>query len=447
MNYYSGILQALVSHYSFYWFKYGVWQLRLSGLFLNVTALILATRFIYLQNQNAAVLFLLLIGQSAIYLNSARIAWEVNTFTMIFIMTMILIIRKVIKKNASYRPAFIFLYLFINSLATYNHIIYASVTLALTTGIFLWSVYNPKSYYFHFIPLGLFSLLNSLLLFIIAKYFSGILQPKFFPSFIACAMFLFWLESVLSCKLLESQVNINCKIPKIFIRVSVIIGVFFFVFFHGIAVIDVFSNYKVFKNVYAFNSGWLIRYFYLTFSLCLCFFSVYYISKDLQIKGPASIPAFIILMYVATFSLFTTSNSSRYYLILFFLLAMYLSLRLSRTQFRKPIVSFTLISFLISISIISSVFLTGIKAYKVYQVHIGNSEESSGHFLPKKNLIDSISKYRVNRIDYLTDRYFIEQPILFYKTIQPWKIAYGSEAIIDYRGINGGYLIFIRHNP
>ncbi|QPH38723.1 hypothetical protein [Pedobacter endophyticus] len=447
MNHYTGILQALSSYLSFYFFESGVGQLRIPGVLFNLIGVIIISRILKAYSQQSSILFLLFIGQSAIYLILPRIAWEVNSFTMILMAIYLLVVTKIVKTNAKPRPILIILFLMINLLGTYNHIIYASVSFAALFGLLIWSGHNKTYCYKNLIILLFVNLFNLAALHILMSFFNVIFDVKYGMIWGSSIIILVLLEVHLFAYAFEMDFNFKIRIPRYVVLIIASAGLATFVFCHGLAFFDVLTNYKIFLNIYSYPVALGIKAFFIFPAIILCISCIYHLWKDVFSFGKTTVPGIILISYLGIFSLFTVHNSVRYYLIIFILIALYLSLKVchdpkaSRTLYLSLVFSF----FLSALTLFKAFFLD-VKGYKVLEVNIGNEQiESSGHFLPKKNLVDSLRKYRVGKIEYMTDQYFIEEPVMFYKLANPWKEDKRNHAIIDYRGSRGGFIIIIKN--
>ncbi|WP_293304241.1 hypothetical protein [Pedobacter sp. UBA5917] len=445
MNHYTGVLQPLIAFLSFSLFGTGVAQLRFFGVLFNVIGIALMTKMLFNYNRYIPIIFLMLLGQSSIYLVFPRIAWEVNTFTMLMVALSICILGKIISSHLANRLGWIIIFLIINFVGTYNHVIFASFSLSALLGLIAWQKFNKSTDYSQILPVLIVNLINCFIFILTAKYFSELFDVKFLWISIPIALLAILSEGFILRKFLEQNFKVAFKIPRPVLLIFVIFGVPLFFYYHGLALIDVFSNYKVFSSIYSYRPS---NAFKLVLTITGIFFgisSLYFILKDLVTKSKGSIPAFIITAHIITFNLFTTNNSIRYYLILFILIFGYLSIKIFKSRIKNFILLIILISFSINAFIIIQIFSIGPKSYIVNRVMIGNKQiETSGHFLPKKNLVDSLSKHNIGNIEYASDRYFIEQPILFYKLISPWSEDPNKSAYLDYRGEKGGFIIFIK---
>ncbi|WP_167294709.1 hypothetical protein [Pedobacter sp. SG908] len=445
MNHYTGILQPLSTYLSFQLFGTGIAQLRIMGIFFNTVGLILITRTLYQINKYSAVIFTLFITQSAIFLISPRIAWEVNTFTLFFLATSICTLKKLTSTKGGQKAFYTYCYFVISLLAVYNHIIFASVPLATLIALILWKNYCGEHAFAGLIPVLFINLVNCFTFYLINKYIGAVIGIEYLALIITGGIILL-MEIKIIKKLPDNIVGFSLPSSPIIVLIILSVGSICFVIYHGLALFDILSNYKVMTSIYAYQPAYAFKVFY---TACSCFIvssTIYLLFQDIRSKGRASLPAFFILSYLAEFNLFTVNNSIRYYLVFYLLLTLYLAVKIAEHKIlRKSFLISLSISVILSFFISTYILNLDTREYHNVKVLIGNKqEETSAHFLPKKNLADTLSKYQIGNIEYYSDRYFTEQPLLFYKIISPWKENSSNHAKIDYRGgSKGGFVIVI----
>lgn len=202
--------------------------------------------------------------------------------------------------------------------------------------------------------------------------------------------------------------------------------------FHGVALFQVISNYKVITHVYSFEYTYLCQFIFLITGLIICYYFFLFLIKDLM-ERENSLFAFFIISYLGIFTLYTIRCSFRYYLILYALMFIYLALK-STGQIRTFIPLFTAlgISILITNYSLFCVFNRSSNFVKPVHIRIGsnNQIENSAHFLPNTPLIEFLRTHKISKMYFLSDRYFIEQPILFYNLNRSWEQIPGSSATI-----------------
>ncbi|MGY3055624.1 hypothetical protein ACVWYG_003845 [Pedobacter sp. UYEF25] len=95
MNNYTGIFQPLLNAFSFKLLGVGVFQLRYTTIVFNLLGIGMILFGLAKIKKLSAFIFLLLFAQSALFLTSARIAWEVNTFQLFFMGVIFLSVIKI----------------------------------------------------------------------------------------------------------------------------------------------------------------------------------------------------------------------------------------------------------------------------------------------------------------------------------------------------------------
>lgn len=84
-------------------------------------------------------------------------------------------------------------------------------------------------------------------------------------------------------------------------------------------------------------------------------------------------------------------------------------------------------------AVLLNVFFSASKPIKALELTVGNGNtETSAYFSPNKSLINFLKNNQIGGITYLSNQYFLEQPILFYKLIQPQTESPVNKAISDY---------------
>jgi len=448
MNTYTGILQPCVSALVFKMAGLGVTQLRIAGAIFNLLALFIIYRVLWLSRiKGSEWVFLLFFAQSALYLVAPRVAWEVNTFTLFFIALLAASVVRVISDIKIFRPVWIWLFLLVNLVGSYNHVIFSCLSIAAIIGIGLWSVYNRTSDMMPVIRLLVINLFNLLLLFIVMSY--SIDQPVRGSSlaFIFILTVLPILETV-GLRIIFAMKFLVKDIPRVSDYVVYgLLSLFMIIFFifHGLALYQVISNYKVITHAYSYEFSLFSQFVFLATGLVIFYYFFLFLIEDL-IKRKESLFAFFIISYLGIFTLYTTRCSFRYYLCIYALMSLYIASKAIRhiNQVIPLLVALGATLLIINFSLYQ-VFNRPDSAVKPVYVRVGNSNqmENSGHFLPNRPLIEFLQTHKIGGIRYLTDRYFLEQPVLFYNLINPREQSPGNIGTVgyDYSGNSrGGYL-------
>jgi len=445
MTYYTGVLQSLTAEVSFKLFGLGVYQLRVPSSIINLIALIiivgtfLAYRFYW-----EAGYFLLILGASSLYLISARIAWEVNTFTLFFIAILLAPLLKLYQSDKRLNVFWVCLFWLTNIVGSYNHIIFSAISVAFFLGMLWWGIQRGAFLDIKTLILAGINCLNVVIVYLILRYDLN----YFYLHIVNLPLYLGGLI------LLEYLAYY--KLPHITIKTGfvtrrfnyLVISLLFitFVYYHGKGFFDVLSSYKFIIQAYSYECSFIIQVIFLIGAALFCFVSAKVLLQDFTVKrGNNTICAFVIVSYLGLLSLYTTKNSLRYYLVLYAVLCIYLAFKLNlKDKITKLFIGCQLVVIALINIILLDIFIHCPVPVKAVDFEIGNSQkETSSAFLPKKPLIDFLKDNHISKIDYIDYPYFIEQPIKFYKLFSPWKESKKDSAAIgyDYSIYKNGYLL------
>lgn len=448
MTRYTGILQSLSISAFFKALQIGIWEVRISGVVFNLLALIiLFFTFRSANKSTVLVLFVLILSQSALYLTSPRVAWEVNTFTFFFIsLVMASTIRLLKNKDRPVPFLSSFIFLVVNFLGSYNHIIFSCLPLAALGAVILWNIHRRKLEHW---PVGILSftaVLNDSLLFLLMEGYLGSRLEKH-PFLLLVAAFSVIALQIACAKLILSKRkptkytaevtkgtnNIALHISRFVVYVFIVACISIFLFNHGIALIDVFSNYRILTHVYSYQPPLISTIIFTAGAVVLLGYAVFYLGMDLLGKNK-SLFAFFIVSYMGLFSLYTIKTSFRYYLVIYIILALYVAWKINSDKKNATIFcASVLIIFITMNASLLSIFSPTYNIPKAIRFRIGNKQiETSAHFLPNKPLIDFLSTNEVGQIRYRSGRYFLEKPIEFYKVIKPWKEKAEKRVTLEY---------------
>jgi hypothetical protein len=442
MNNYTGILQPLISQAFLNTFGTGVMQIRIAGVLANLCGLLVIAQTLSSRRlQKSRVAFFLILGQSALYLTSPRVAWEVNSFTLFLMSLLFACLVRVHKSGGNPGTRWIMIFLITNIVGTYNHVIFSSISLSLLVGLGLWSAYHKSFEHKRIAVLLAANLVNVVLVILVMMY--AIDKVPLYIQIITVAAVL---SIEIHCYRKASVLPLlPVRMPRWAATSILTAAAASFLFFHGIAFFEVITGYKVLLQNYSYECPPLLAGLSL---LCGGIFIVTltrFLIEDLRQKNQ-SVAVFFIVAYSGILSLYTVKTSYRYYLILYLVTAIYLSLKL-RNRFRQNAVFFLslLLTFILVNSAQFKIFFTQ-RPLKAVNFNIGNGQsETSAHFLPKEPLIKFLVENKSSSIAYaIPDAYFLEQPILFYKRIGPWKTEPNSRAIVGYNfdTYRNGFLLY-----
>jgi len=433
MTPYTGILQNLMAELSFKFFGVGVFQLRLPGTVANLISLvIIAITFRRCAAYKESAIFLLLIASSALFLTSARVAWEVNSLTLLFISLSFLSIVEISRGNPHFHMIWVCLFFTANVFGTYNHVIFSCIPVSAFCGLVLWSNYCKSADYKDLLVLLAVNFFNVCLAFVLMRY-----QLNFIHQHIYYFPLIFIAFLSIQYKAYNRLKIVNWAymqlIPPVVIQYLLALFVLGFAYTHGKAFFEMLGAYSVILQLYSYESSLTFKIGYILCSATFLLYLLRYIIADLADSKNAA-PVFFILSYLGIFNLYTMKCSFRYYLGIIAILSIYLAFKLASERFgRKPFFLSQLTLLILLNAQLLDIFINNPIAVKAVDFKIGNGQtETSAHFLPKEPLIDFLKKENISNINYQTDPYFIDQPVRFYKLVAPWKELPSNTATVDY---------------
>jgi hypothetical protein len=449
MNNYTGILEPVMASAFFRYLGIGVIQLRIGGVIANFMALLIFS-IVYLRNgqSKALVLFLLILGQSGLYLISPRVAWEVNSFTLLFIALNALAITGILKSNKRVPLMWATVFLATNIIGSYNHIIFSGLSIALLTGVSIWSLYCRTSGNRPLMMLLFTNAFNVCLVYVFLNIYPLKLAV---PYVVVSFLFLILLEGIVADRLSNGLKMLDTlNVPKPFIYSVLLVGLGYFAIHHGLAFVDVWSNYKLMMHAYSVELPILLQWLCSAIGILMLLLICSLIMKDVMAADKNSLSlalAFVTISYLGILSFYTTNNSFRYYLIAYALTAIYLSIKIANSRvFINVGLPVILISLIIINVKMGYVYFSPDRQLKALKIPMGNGTvETSAHFLPNKPLVKYLSTNKTGRFYYLSDSYFLGQVIDFYRLASPWQELPENEAIINYDyspNLHGGYMFY-----
>ncbi len=434
MTYYTGILQNLAVQCSFKIFGMGIWQLRLPGAIFNLLGLlIIIFTFIYRKLYGEGLIFVVIIASSALFVMSARIAWEVNTFTLFFLSLSFCSLLAILKKDQNVRYYWIFIFWLSNIFGSYNHIIHSCLSVAGFLGVFLWSFQHRKASEGRLLLLSSLNFLNVILVFLLQRYNMNfiLVTLEFLPIYIIALLSI----EYFIYKQFNSLTFEFLKLPKILVNAILVVLFSVFVFNHGRGLFDVLTEYKFILQTFAYECSLPVVILCVSSATGLVLIISVMLIRDINNSDNwSTLASYVMICYMGTLSLYTTKNSLRYYMVLYALFALYLAFRLSDlSSYRKLFITAQVALILTINTVFLDIFLNHPILIKATDFEIGNGqEETSSAFLPKEPLIKFLRNNNIYKINYLCYPYFVEQPVLFYKLISPWNESAKDTATIDY---------------
>ena len=426
MNFYTGILQAGLNALIFYFFDFGIPQLRIIGIFFNGLALILLTTYLYIRvNPKAAAYTLLLFSQSLLYLVYPKIAWEVCTFNLIFLVLFLISTNELNQK----KHTLIFwqaVLLLSSALGSYNHIIFSSLPIATFIGLLLWQVFNSRSINGSLTLTTLFiNCINMILLFIYMKWGVDLAWQKIGSLSLAVPLVLiitelFFLATIsqYSIKFLDT---LSTKISIRWICGSLLVGcALIFLYFHGRELVQIFSQRILFIRFFSYDPPSLLKSSLKFIGIILIIYLFFQLIINF-IRQPKNPLTFILLAYLGIFCLYTTDFSIRYFLIPFALIYIFLGYQLSLRSnlLNRAIIGTIVVGTLLSQGCLWYLATKTDRPIKAMQFSIGKGRvETSAHFIPADPLIKYMLANQASNI-ITKEPFFIGNVVDFYKTFTP----------------------------
>jgi hypothetical protein len=456
LNYYTGILFSWVLSLVFKVLGPGVFQMRLAAVALNLIALFIICLLLFKGQVRTLVLFLVLLGQSALYLLYPRIAWEITAFNFLFLAMMIFVSVKLLKATRL-RILWLFLFFFISLTGSYNHFIFTSIPLAASIGCILLAFYNKRPEYVKNILPSLMNIINLVLYYLLIKYAidkAWQMLGAWIP-FMVLAVMVFqaiWCtrdDFGFVYRIIAKSEIIK---PRLILRILFGIAIVVFLRYHGIALLQTFSNNVVFLRLFSFAPPLLVSIsLYICGTIILLYFIINLV-KDLFIVKHGELSeamSVMVVVFLAVFTFIISRNAIRYYLLVSMVIFLYTAFKLSKERvssplFIVPLVALT-VSLLVTQILVWNIYTSPDRRVNAVHFKFGNHiVETSAHFLPTEPLYDILSKDKISTIETTAeDSYFIEKPVAFYKRSQPWQEIQGKSVFIsyDYQTKGTGFMI------
>lgn len=453
MNKYTGILQSWLNSLMFSLFDTNVTTLRLSGIFSNIIALLMAVILINKKARKLTLLiFLILFSQSVLLMGYSKIAWEVCSFNFLFISLSLTFLYKAEKEKRIRREVWQFLFLLSCLLGSYNHILFSSIVLALFIGTVVYLLIGSKkdgNIATKNISLLALACLNVVLLYYFMTVLIDDLWLQFGGYIIIIPLVLLLLEVIVLKRLGELSAFIIAKLPKskhlVFFRLLfMLLGIVPFGIIHLFSVFDVLANQIVMRRLFSAEINPFFKWFFASVALLLIGYTIYK-TGYLLLKNKANILTFTLIAYMGIFSFYTQGHSIRYYLLFIILLFFFLSDELSteRKWLRSALVTFLIISGLITQLFLWSFNLNDSRKVVAKKFMVGaDFPETSAHFLNFTPVLNYVHKHKIGVLD-TKQGFFINYVFKFYKLADPKIAAYQDTAAVnyDYETAHNGFLI------
>ncbi|WP_282035848.1 hypothetical protein [Saccharicrinis aurantiacus] len=454
LNYYTGILQALLDSVLFRIWKIDVFSLRIGGVFFNILSLFVVTKVLTIRvSRRAAIVFLLLFAQSVFLLCYSKIAWEVCSFNFVLISILLYSIHKLEEICSRERFLYLFIFLSVSILGSYNHIIFSSVVLALVVSIITYLLIEKVSisqFILNCISLAFISLFNIICAFIVMTLYIDVLWSNlgvvvFIAPGVLIIIELLFFDRTKSLVEIILRYLYKFSFSKIVFK-PFLIGVVFisFIKYHSLKLFDVFQNEVVLLRLFSYEVPVFFNLYFMAAAIVIFGFIIYELIIDFS-KKKTPIFSYFIVVYIGVVCLYTRGFSIRYYHILTFLLFLFFSVKIVSVKMvlQKKVMSIVLINVIFVQYIIWNINLNENRQVEAKWIKIGrNSIETSAHFLSFVPIIDYVKEHRIG-ILHSEDMFFIGNVFDFYKNVYPEIKGYNNTAIVnyDYEVIDSGFVI------
>ncbi|MEO5906690.1 MAG: hypothetical protein ABIQ11_08190 [Saprospiraceae bacterium] len=278
MNYYTGILQNIANAFVFKISGPGIAEVRISGVIMNMISLLMIGWFLIRRSEYKIVLvFMLLLGQSGLYLIYPKIAWEVCSFTLFFLTLCSIALMKLYENKDQISPFWMLVFLSGSIAGTYNHILFSSFPFGLVTGYAIWKLYNKQTLTDNIFPLLLLNMINLVWFHLFMKYAIDSLweSVSWFSSLIPIGVLLlevFYRNTKLA--LLQRITNpfFQIRFSKPLAIVLLIVASLSFLIFHSITFFEIAAQRILFLQIYSYELQPLPKWiFFIVTSILLLF--------------------------------------------------------------------------------------------------------------------------------------------------------------------------------
>lgn len=443
MNKYTGILQAFMNSLSFKIFGINVNSLRITGVISNIISLFILIKI--LKNRigvKAILIFLLLFAQSIFLLCYSKIAWEVCSFNFLFIATSLFSIHKIEQNKQKNNWFYVFMFLFLTLLGSYNHILFSNILVTLFFSIFFYVWFNKvnqSDFLLKLFSITIISLFNITCLFVFMELFVDIVWNKigfliFISPFILIILEIIIFKKILSLiSLLFNFLNQKSLPNKILKNIIIFIPILLFLKFHFFNFFDVLGNNIIIMRLFSYSPNYILKWYFMLVSGIIVSLTTYFLVTDF-IKKTTTIWSYFIIFYLGIFCLYTIGSSIRYYHILTIFLFLFLSshLLILQQKFKFEFITVIMINLILVQIILWNNNLDQNRKVNAMIFKIGlKNTETSAHFLNFSKVIDYVRKNNIGEIK-TTETFFIGNVFSFYRNVYPEIKTYNNSAYINY---------------
>ncbi len=447
---YTGILQSLVDSVVFKFFGIGIISLRLGGIISNIFGLgILVWFLIKRVNLFTGLFFLLLIAQSTLFLCYSKIAWEVCSFSLLFVSISIVTLYKSSSAKGLVKYIVHFVFLLTAFLGMYNHIIFSSFLMAIFIGLLMWQIFGemePNSYTLNGLSLTFLGLFNAMVHYVIMNSFiTGLWEEfgklVFLLPLVLIAIEIFLVDKIASAFRLIIHFLSKISWPKILSNGIPIVCLLAFLIIHAVTLFQILSQEIIFIRVFSYELNNFQKIYLWLIPMSIFIYAGYHLIKDLRQKSKLPL-SYILIAYMGVLCIYTQGISIRYFIILTLLLFLYISFKLSFEQIKVR--NFFIIGLVINVIFIQAMLwdinLDNDRKVSATTFDIKFRAETSAHFLNFSPVLKFIHQNEIGELE-TPDPYFIGYLFKFYKYEDNRIEKYPNTMKIeyDYESLGSGY--------
>jgi len=428
MNTYTGSLYIWLLSWVFTYFPPDVFSLRIVGVLLNGAAVAIATRhFAKRFGLGSALVWLYLLGTSALFVFKSRLAWEITTLPNLLLTGILVLCARFLDDR---RRAFghVLAFLVLNYIGVLNHFIFISVPVSLALVVLVQIIFTDDEDLGDFFRLSLCNGLMATLVFLIKSQITETQwqhHQYFFTVLFLLIPFGFASVYVWTGPRTDHWLRTLCvrhlgtPLARTLLKRGLAFGLVLFCGFHLKALIEVWSAVVLFEQLASWSPPLPLRLVLYVWACSLLGTFALYTYRRLEpgtfsrLSPYARLLALWPLVYLAVFIVFRDRNHIRYYIPPSFLIMASLTAALSRIDWAAH--RWVATAYLGVAVVLNLCFWNEIAQpfpRRPLMVRIGWHLERSVDFLPKDALYQIFVREKVCTFQ-ATD-YFINLPLLFY---------------------------------
>jgi hypothetical protein len=433
MNTYTGSLYAWLLSWVFTLFPPDVFSLRIGGVLLNGAAVVIATwHFAKRFGLGSALVWLYLLGTSALFVFKSRLAWEVTALQNLLLMGILVLCARFLEDR---RRAFgsVLAFLVLNYIGVINHFIFISVPVSLALVVLVQMIFRDDGELGDFCRLSLCNGLMAALVFLVKsqitetqwqhhQYFFTVLALLIPLGFAAVYVWTgsrtdYWL-----CTLCTRY--LSAPLARTLLKRGLAFGLVLFCSFHLKALMQVWSAVVLFEHLASWSPPLFLQLVLYAWACSLLGTFALYTYRRLepgtfsQLSLYARLLALWPAIYLAVFILFRDRNHIRYYILPSFLIMASLTAALSRIDWAAH---HWVAAVYLGVAAVLNLCFWGEVAQPSPRpplVHrIGWHLERSADFLPKDSLYQTLVREKI--CTFQASNFFINLPLAFYLHVHP----------------------------